>query len=148
MVLWSMCCKQSCLHGHMARDVNISACSASRWAAPVLPRHVCMVNVRMCYRRHVCMAYRNMCFSQFCLHGLRELMLLPYISAWSEGSSALPDMFAFYTGACADPIRVRMVIRSICCSETLGAYAARDMSTWSTRACALTSKVCTVYRIL
>ncbi len=76
------------------------------------------------------MVYKNMCFSQFCLHGLRELMLLPDISAWSKVSFALPDMFAWssgaytapghvarYKGACADPIHVCMVIRSLCCSE-------------------------------
>jgi hypothetical protein len=158
MVYWSMCCncKQSCLHGLRACDVDISAWASSRCVAPVLPRHVCMVTVSMCFRRHVClvnvsrcfrrlvcMVYRNKYFSQIFLHGLRELMLLPDISAWSKGLFALPDMFArsagaytllrdmsaCCTGPCADPIHVCMVIRSICCSETLGAYAARDMST-------------------
>jgi hypothetical protein len=109
--------------------------SAGSIGTCVSPRFVCMVYRSLCCYQTFLHGLKDPLYSQTCLHGLQKHILLR-------------DMSACYKGACADPIHVCMVIRSICRSETLGAYAARDMSTWSTRACALTSKVCTVYRIL
>ncbi len=172
MVFWSLGCKQSCLHGHRACDVDISAwakwmllrCSPdmSAWSTwdyaigdmsswptgtCVSPRFVCMVYGSLCWYQTFLHGLKDPLLSQTCLHGLQEHILLRDMSAWSSGAYGAPrHVFMIYKSMCFDQKSLNGVQDPVMLADMSGGpqdhMLLSDILAWSKAACTACSQTC------